>query len=436
LLLFKQRIITDKKNTDLMSLFTFKDHSLSDHQTKMILETQLVDDALLKSSETLLFRVRLFGHPNDRGVGFLSGMPKSRFVYMKDSDLQLEDIDSNNAKHFALSREEFCHLLLSDTTSHSNAKKRSLKIVSSLNEQKIVKTPLSNAVTPLYKYYDNVYPFEMIWKMFGHPFREINYVGANAGWIRNLHFKSVEQFKESVLKMLPVVIHFGAIYDRNLKDESKVVVSKELIFDVDLNDYCLKKKEVGMPGEFNLRMCCGSDPKACSKCWKLAIFAARFLSLVLVKMLGFRSDDIKYVFSGRRGMHCIVSDKRACSLSANERTDLLNFFSKEGATRFYFPIINELYKRFAAPLLEVYLNEQEPSLKKAFFNHVEQRKRKKVTFALEISTLELFWPRFDAGVTKQLGHPFKSPYIKHPETQNVCEFFDPFSDYDPFQKKK
>lgn len=436
--LFKQRIFSDKKNESLVPFLTFADTSNTAttlaSTRKLIIDTELLDRRVFQQSQKMVFRVRLFGHPVDRNVGFLSGKPGSRFVYMKDSDLQLEDIDSLNAKHFALSKEEFCHLLLSDITSHDNAAKKPPKLISSLNKI-VLNRSLTNTASGMHQYYDRKYPFEEIWQLFGHPFREVNYVSINNGnpyWKRAMSFKTVEQFKQSVMQNLPHVIHFGAIYDRVPSDPLRVAVKKELVFDIDLNDYHLTKDEVGRPGKFNVRMCCGSEKKACSKCWILIRFAARFLNLMLTKMLGFDQKDIRFVFSGRRGMHCLVFDDAARELKEKQRQDLLNFFSLESTKHLEYPIIKELYETIALPLLKTFLSQHPDSLKNAFYNFVDENKRKRVPYPDATPTLAILWPRFDQKMTTQLVHPFKSPYSLHPDTQNVCRFFDPQSDYDPF----
>lgn len=434
LTLFKQRIFSDKKNEALVPLLTFVDHSNAAMLRKLIIETELLDARVFQKSERLVFRVRLFGHPNDRNVGFLSGVTGSRFVYMKDSDLQLEDIDSLNAKNFALSKEEFRHLLLSDITAHTNANKKPPKLISSLNKMALSRS-LSNTASSLSRYYAKEYPFETVWKLFGDPCREVNYVfitNGNPFWKRSMSFKSVDQFKQSVMENLPQVIHFGAIYDRVPSDPLRVVVKKELIFDIDLNDYHLTKEAVGRPGEFNVRMCCGSEKKACSKCWTLIRFGARFLYLMLTKMLGFDPNDLRFVFSGRRGMHCIVFDDRAREFTEKQRQDLLNFFSRESAKHLEYPIVNELYETVALPLLKTFLSMHPESLKTSFYEHIEENKRRRIPYPEATPTLMLFWPRFDQKMTTQLVHPFKGPYSLHPETHNICEFFDPQSDYDPF----
>jgi DNA primase small subunit len=431
LTLFKNRIFSDKKNSDLVALFAFKEEKNPQNtgksfpKLKLFLETRLIDESILKNCESCAFQVRLFGHPIDKNVGFLSGLPGSKWQYMNEQQLQLRDIDAENNREFPLSREEFRHLLLSDV-----AYSKSPKIIDALKT--IISQPISNTCSPMYAFYNIFYPFNEIWKMFGHPFREVNFAfhkNGNDMWKRKMSFTSVNAFQEAVMKDLPQVIHFGAIFDRLPSDtENRIIAKKELVFDVDLDSYYEKKQFIPKPGQLNVRSCCTNEKKACSKCWRLAKFASQFLFLVLTKVFGFDKSTIHFVFSGRRGMHCIVFDDRARLLTEKQRKAILLFFSKETAKNPRYPIIREIYARFADPLINIVLQEQDSTLKRDYFDFVE----KNLDLPKETPVLLLLWPRFDEGVTTQLSHPLKSPGSLHPVTGAICRFFDPFSEFDPF----
>ena len=123
----------------------------------------------------------------------------------------------------------------------------------------------------------------------------------------------------------------GAVYNLKPKDHKKIKSSdfiaqeRELVFDIDMTDYD------------DLRTCC-SGAAICGKCWPFMTYAIKVVDaalqgillcslspfitsffffliyhLVLADDFGFR--HLLWVYSGRRGVHCWVCDKRARALS-------------------------------------------------------------------------------------------------------------------------
>jgi len=76
------------------------------------------------------------------------------------------------------------------------------------------------------------------------------------------------------------------------------------VFDIDLTDYD------------DVRTCC-SGAKICTKCWAYMTMAVKCLEPALRDDFGFK--HIAYIYSGRRGVHCWVSDPEARALTNEVR---------------------------------------------------------------------------------------------------------------------
>ena len=154
----------------------------------------------------------------------------------------------------------------------------------------------------IHYHYQKDFPFEEIFKWLGaDPNREFSFSG-DGKYRRYLKFSSAANMRTEVIQTSPLKIHVGAIYkDLSLGAKSEVT-KRELTFDIDLNDY---KDDQGR----SIRACCGEEKKTCLRCWKYAQFAIRVLNDILTKDFGY--ERILFVFSGRRGLHCWVSDESA-----------------------------------------------------------------------------------------------------------------------------
>lgn len=245
----------------------------------------------------------------------------------------------------------------------------------------------------LFAFYRDSYPFTKIWEMAGHPRREFTFEFPGKIYARFLKFQDVKEFREAVLKRVPEVIHIGPI----LSEKNKEVVEKrELIFDIDLNDY---KKETGEP----LRACCKKEEKCCAKCWRFIRFARLIMNQIIGKSLGMK--ELVYFFSGNKGLHCWVFDERASKLSSRQRNSLLELL-KADKINLSLPLYKEIHRLVTeGDEFNKLLTEQKVSIKDCN-SPIEQ--------------LRLIWPRFDAGVTNQDNHLIKSPYLLHPKSKKLC----------------
>ncbi|KAK8811343.1 hypothetical protein WA158_003077 [Blastocystis sp. Blastoise] len=148
--------------------------------------------------------------------------------------------------------------------------------------------------------------------------REFSFTLENDIYLRYLSFNDAEGLKKEMVSRLPIKMDLGAIY--NLPPRSRQTVQssvfepieRELIFDIDLTDYD------------EVRTCC-KEGNICLKCWKFCVVAVHILERILKEEFGFK--HILCIYSGRRGIHMWVCDKRARQLTDRERKCILNYIS-------------------------------------------------------------------------------------------------------------
>lgn len=87
-------------------------------------------------------------------------------------------------------------------------------------------------------------------------------------------------------------------------------VSREIVFDIDMTDYD------------EIRTCC-SGKDICKRCWQFIAVAVEVLDATLRDDFGFR--HLLWVYSGRRGIHCWISDEEAFSLPDEARKALVGW---------------------------------------------------------------------------------------------------------------
>ena len=148
--------------------------------------------------------------------------------------------------------------------------------------------------------------------------REMSFTLDGDIYIRYLSFKTPKDMEKDMIKRNPEKIDIGAVYnipaaDRmSVSDGSFVPQEREFVIDIDLSDYN------------DVRTCCNAAG-ICTRCWPFMAIAVRILDGALRKDFGFK--HIMWVYSGRRGVHCWVSDRRARLLSNDARSAVAEYLS-------------------------------------------------------------------------------------------------------------
>lgn len=176
----------------------------------------------------------------------------------------------------------------------------------------------------LLAYYRRLLPFRSLFtwlnqdvaltRSFTH--REFAFTLQNDAYLRYQSFSSWDEWKREVCRLNPSRFEIGPVYSAKPKDRKTMQkasfrpVERELVFDIDMTDYD------------EIRTCC-SDKQICARCWKLIAVAVEVLDSVLREDFGFR--HIVWVYSGRRGIHCWVSDPEARALPDEARKALVGW---------------------------------------------------------------------------------------------------------------
>jgi len=149
-------------------------------------------------------------------------------------------------------------------------------------------------------------------------------------FVRYQSFKDAEEMEAAIKQKCPAKIDIGPVYNVDPRKRAAYSggsggdlsgagglrafqpVERELVFDIDMDDYDdflnYTHKDHGW-----------------EKCWALMAVAIRVLDRGLREDFGF--EHIFFVFSGRRGIHCWVCDKRARMMTDEQRAAVANYFS-------------------------------------------------------------------------------------------------------------
>jgi DNA primase small subunit len=116
---------------------------------------------------------------------------------------------------------------------------------------------------------------------------------------------------------MPSRFEIGPVYSSNPRDRKTMrassafkPLSKELCFDIDLTDYD------------DIRTCC-DKANICNKCWQFMTMAIKVVDVALREDFGFK--HIMWVYSGRRGAHAWVCDKKARVMDDQKRKAIAGY---------------------------------------------------------------------------------------------------------------
>ncbi|EPE26046.1 Prim-pol [Glarea lozoyensis ATCC 20868] len=309
---------------------------------------------------------------------------------------------------------------------------------------------------------------------FGH--REFAFTLQNDAYLRYQSFPTSDLLRKDVLRLMPSRFEIGPVYTTNPRDRKTLrkssafkPLAKELCFDIDLTDYD------------DIRTCC-DKANICIKCWQFITMSIKVIDVALRDDFGFK--HILWVYSGRRGAHAWVCDKKARQMDDQKRRAIAGYLEvvKGGAqggkkvnvkrplhphvarsleilkTHFQSDILQDQdpwetdakYERLLELLPDRTLND---ALRKKWSSSPGRASTAKwadidalaksgtsknldskaLLEAKQDILLEYTYPRLDIEVSKHLNHLLKSPFVVHPGTGRVCVPINPkkLREFDP-----
>ncbi|KAI8393421.1 eukaryotic and archaeal DNA primase small subunit [Radiomyces spectabilis] len=332
-------------------------------------------------------------------------------------------------------------------------------------------------------FYERFFPYKTYFQWLNYDLvptknfinREFSFTLASDIYIRYNSFADVNHLRKEIERLQPVKMDIGAVYTVKPKDKKTVSekafrpLEKELVFDIDMTDYD------------EIRTCC-SGGDICEKCWQFMTIAIKVIDAALREDFGF--EHLLWVYSGRRGVHCWVSDERARKLDNTSRKAIVSYLEvikggADSARKVKLPSVMhtslrrslDIIKSYFVPLLlekQGILETQESwskvlailpdadmrntldakwteepgrsgiskweDLRQALTKGDKKKAAEGENIARDI-IFQYCYPRLDDKVSIQINHLLKSPFCVHPKTHRVCvpipmdspEIFDPLT---------
>ena len=273
-------------------------------------------------------------------------------------------------------------------------------------------------------------------------------------WWRNKVFEGPISFKEFIVDRSPARIELGPIHcfpARKLGKEFKMDYLKHLVFDIDVDD------------EHYMRWCnCKGYKMTCMKCWELTAIGIKIVVHMLKSAFGFK--HILEVYSGRRGAHIWVFDKKTLEYDRFTRGSIVDFINKHrNPATFNTKATDIIYKEVIEPsfdkiyldgdaltdmdisryaLLRIPTERARNRVSDAWWNETTGRgmwnavEKELDTFLFQAYKRQvafgLLWVHLDTAVTVNLDHLVKCPFVVHPKTGHICTPI-PYHDWTPEQ---
>ncbi|UKZ66984.1 uncharacterized protein TrAtP1_008148 [Trichoderma atroviride] len=333
-------------------------------------------------------------------------------------------------------------------------------------------------------FYQRLFPWRQLFQWLNHSptptndfgNREFAFTLQNDAYLRYQSFATADLLRKDVLRLMPSRFEIGPVYSTNPRDRKTLrnssafkPLAKELCFDIDLTDYD------------DIRTCC-DKATICNKCWQFMTMAIKVVDVALREDFGFK--HIMWVYSGRRGAHAWVCDKKARSMDDQKRRAIANYLEvirggsqsgkKVNVKRPLHPHLSRSLDILKTHFQEDVLDVQDPwgtseqaekllqllpdrnlndSLRRKWESAPGRSSTSKwadidavaktgasknldsraLLEAKQDIVLEYTYPRLDIEVSKKLNHLLKSPFVVHPGTGRVCVPIDTraLEDFDP-----
>jgi len=223
--------------------------------------------------------------------------------------------------------------------------------------------------------------------------------------------------------------------------EGKRFLEREVILDVDMNDY--ENVRIGTVCE------CGSERKCCNTCWIIFIrnIAFPYVKYVLEDLWQFKK--ILRVFSGRRGIHIHIQDQRVMTWTLQQRCvfkrdclDSMVGIPRQHQQHLMETLFLPTFRRFFAmvsledcPVLLGELKAMAPVKEtlggaKTIGALVKYMKRFDQNWENDVAWYCLR-PRFDPGFFRDLTHIVKTPWGIHKDTRRICSVIENTDEFLP-----
>lgn len=192
--------------------------------------------------------------------------------------------------------------------------------------------PLHQRVSQQARYIDEAMPLQLIWRMMcgntehGWHYRTLGFSkpGYRGGliWWRDKQAEVIdyESFVHHLRDYVAEQLHLGSLHcswDRHHRAQRRL---HEVVLDIDLTDY-----------KRHCACATAKERKACSQCWLHIEGTVLVLRHRLTHELGVPEKHVLWVYSGKKGVHCLVNDPRLMALDAEARQRLVTLLSRPTA---------------------------------------------------------------------------------------------------------